>query len=681
MTATSSALRAEQPAERVLRPDTGRRVPAAARRAWRGPAADPAWARPALLALLAATSLLYVWDLSSSGWANSFYAAAVQAGTESWKAFFFGSSDAANSITVDKPPASLWPMALSARLLGLSSFSVLLPQALMGVASVAVLHAAVRRVAGPAAGLLAGAVLATTPIAAVMFRFDNPDALLVLLMTGAAWAITRALDDGRTRWLVTAGVLLGLGFLTKQLQVLVVLPPLAGAYLLAGPPRPGRRVLQLLAGGAALVASAGWWIAAVTLWPASSRPYIGGSQTNSILELTLGYNGLGRLTGEQVGSVTGGGGGGNGGGRWGESGITRLLTPEFGGQASWLLPTALLLLVAGLALTARRPRTDRLRAALVVWGGWLVVHALVFSYMQGIIHPYYTVALAPALGGVVGLVVPALWSRRATLAARGTLAVAVALTAGWAFQLLGRSAEWQPWLRPLVLAGGLAAAVGLALAPWLGRRAVTAVAVVALVSSLAAPAAATVATAAQPHTGSIPSASPSVAGSGPGGGVGGGAGGMRPGAGAPPTGAAGAARGGFGGAGGGGGGGAGGLLDASTPSAELVALLRQDAASYTWVAAAVGSQSAAGPQLATGLPVMALGGFNGSDPSPTLAQFQQYVAEGSIHYLLGGSGPGRSNGGSSAAAEISSWVAATFPSTTVGGTTVYDLTVATGGTA
>jgi len=238
----------------------------------RGRPGDPRWARPALLALLVLTAALYTAGLSRNGWANDFYAAAVQAGTKSWKAFFFGSFDAASFITVDKTPASLWVMELSARAFGLNSWSLLLPQAAEGVATVALLYATVRRWHGQAAGLIAAAVAALTPVAALMFRFDNPDALLVLLMTAAAYATTRAIDSGRTRWLVLTGGLLGFAFLTKMLQGFLVVPAFALAYVVAGPPRLGRRLWQLLAGGAALVAGAGWWVAIVELAPAAGRP-------------------------------------------------------------------------------------------------------------------------------------------------------------------------------------------------------------------------------------------------------------------------------------------------------------------------------------------------------------------------------------------------------------------------
>src|SRR5450432_3583542 len=248
----------------------------------RGPAGQPAWARPAILALLGLTAVLYLAGLSANGWANDFYSAAVQAGSTSWKAFFFGSFDASSFITVDKTPASLWVMELSARVFGLNYCSLLVPQAREGVAATGVLYATVRRWSGPAAGLLAGAALASTPVAALMFRFNNPDALLVLLMTLAAYAVTRAIDSGRTRWLVLAGTLIGFGFLTKMLQAFLVLPAFAVAYLVAGPGGLGRRLWQVLAAAGAMVAAAGWWVTAVMLTPAASRPYIGGSTTNSV---------------------------------------------------------------------------------------------------------------------------------------------------------------------------------------------------------------------------------------------------------------------------------------------------------------------------------------------------------------------------------------------------------------
>ena len=301
---TRSSAHQASPGHRRGRPAEGRGW---GTRLLRGRPGDPAWARPALLALLLATAVLYLAGLSRSGYANEFYAAAVQAGTKSWKAFLFGSVDSSNFITVDKTPASLWVMELSGRLFGFSSWSLLVPQALEGVATVGVLYATVRRWFSPAAAIIAGAVAALTPVAVLMFRFDNPDALLVLVMTLAAYTITRAIESGLTRWIVLTGALLGLGYLTKMLQAFLVLPVFALAYLWAGQPSLGKRLWQLLAGLAALVAAAGWWVVIDLLTPAADRPYVGGSTDNSILQLTFGYNGLGRLTGSE--NSAGGGGG------------------------------------------------------------------------------------------------------------------------------------------------------------------------------------------------------------------------------------------------------------------------------------------------------------------------------------------------------------------------------------
>ena len=696
----------------------------------RGSERDPWWARPALLALLVLTGLLYIVGLSRNGWANDFYAAAVQAGTKSWKAFFFGSSDASNFITVDKTPAFLWVMDISARIFGLNYWSVLVPQALEGVATVAALYATVRRWFGPAAGILAGVAMALTPVAALMFRFNNPDALLTLLMTLAAYAVTRAIEAGKTRWLVLAGALLGFGFLAKMLQAFLVLPGFALAYLVAGPRGLGRRTLQVLAGGAAVLVAAGWWVAAVMLTPAADRPYIGGSTNNSILGLTFGYNGFGRLDGNETGSVGFGGHGVAATG--GSSGLTRLFASDMGGQISWLLPAALIALVALLWGTRRAPRTDRIRAAALVWGGWLLVTGVVFSYMAGIIHSYYTVALAPAIAALVGIGAVQLWRVRngwrgheRSWFGRGTLAAGIVMTTIWSYVLLDRTPAWYPWLRVVVVLAGLGAAAILIAGHWLAPAAATAwgrVVLVlapvslALVAALAGPFAYSLDTAATSHTGALPTAGPAVTafggpggagarggfprgggfgrggsrhggfgrgGFGPGGatgqgsagtgtGFGGTAGspGGRSGTGGFPGGFRSRSHGGFGGRGGGGGG--GGLAGNTQVSSALATLLKNGASGYRWAAATVSSDSAAPLQLASGEPVMSIGGFNGTDPAPTLAQFEKYVADHDIHYFVGANSDSF-GGGSGDAAQITSWVEAHFHAETVGGETVYDL--------
>ncbi|MCU1513965.1 MAG: hypothetical protein JWO10_1055 [Microbacteriaceae bacterium] len=644
----------------------------------RGRAGTARWERPALLGLLAITAVLYLWDLSSSGWANSFYSAAVQAGATNWEAFFYGSSDAANSITVDKPPASLWLMSLSVRVFGLSSFAILLPEAIMGVVTVALVYVIIRRHFSAGAALLGGLALAITPVAALMFRFNNPDALLVLVLTLSVYFTTRAVETGKLRWLLWAGVMIGFGFLTKQLQAFLILPVLAGVYMWMAPVGWWKRTWQLIASLGAVIVSAGWWVAIVELVPAAMRPYIGGSQTNSFLELTFGYNGLGRLTGNETGSV--GGGGGGTGGNWGSTGILRLFEGEIGGQITWLFPAALVVMVAGFALLWRLPRTSPKRAVLALFVGWLLVTALAFSFMAGIFHAYYTVALAPPLAATVAIGAGLLWSQRSQPWARIVLATTILLTAMWAYALLTLAADWMPWLKWAVLAVSVAAAV-MILLPKRGRLLTIATLAVTLVGAWAAPAAYSLETVSTAHTGSIVTAGPPVSGSngGPGGGggmPGGGAGGRPgqggPGGGQPPTGTTGGTT--TGTRTGGMGGGMGGLLGGGTASAAVVSLLSANANSYTWVAAAVGSNNASIYQLGSGHPVMAVGGFNGSDPSPTLAEFKAYVKAGKIHYFVGSGSLGQSSGGSSASSAIAAWVAATFTATTVGGTTVYDLT-------
>ncbi|GGV49145.1 glycosyl transferase [Streptomyces longisporoflavus] len=678
-------------------------------RLWRGRHDDPRWARPAFLGLLLATAVLYLYNLSASGYANSFYSAAVQAGSQSWKAMFFGSLDAGNAITVDKPPAALWPMALSVRLFGLNSWAVLAPQVLMGVATVGVLYAAVRRRFSPAAGLIAGAVLALTPVAALMFRFNNPDALLALLMTVTVYCVLRALENGRTKWLVWAGVVVGLAFLAKTLQAFLILPPLAVLYAVCAPVRLRKRFGQLALSGLAMIVAGGWWVAIVELWPASSRPYIGGSQKNSFLELTFGYNGLGRINGEETGSVGGGGGPGGGGGggmQWGETGLGRMFNSEVGAQISWLLPAALILLVGGIILTWKARRTDTTRSAFVAWGSALLMTAAVFSFMAGIFHQYYTVALAPYIAALIGMGATVLWEERAKWWAGALLGVAVAGTAWWGYVLLGRTPDYLPWLRWAVLVGGLVGAVGLLLAARLGRQLALVAVGLSFAASLAGSVAYTLSTVNSAHTGSIVTAGPASAGGmgGPGGGGGrpgggGGGGGMQP----PGQGQRGQAPGGQNGnamqppgrngqqgkqqqggmpggrtgerGGIGGGGGMGGLLDGAQVSAKAKKLLEADAGDYTWAAAAIGSQNAASYQLATGDPVMAIGGFNGSDPSPTLAQFKQYVEDGKIHYFISGGGMGGGVGGDSGtSSKITSWVEDNYKKVTVGSATFYDLT-------
>src|SRR3954454_6719411 len=300
---------------------------------------------PELCGLLALAAILNLWSLSRNGWANDYYSGAVRSMASSWHAFLYGSLDAGGVMTVDKPPLALWVQALSVRVFGWHSLSMLVPQALMGLASVALVYDLVRRRFGRVGGFAAGAVLALTPIAVAISRHNTPDALLVLCVVGALWAMVRALEDERVRWLVLCGLCVGLGFETKMGAALLVVPALTVAWLWAA---PRNRLRGLLGGAAALVAAGGAWPLLVALTPASSRPWISGTADNSIWSLITDYNGLGRLDGQAGGPQGAAGAGGFGGGLFGgDPGILRLLNAALGGQAGWLLVFAL---VAGVAL-------------------------------------------------------------------------------------------------------------------------------------------------------------------------------------------------------------------------------------------------------------------------------------------------------------------------------------------
>ncbi|MCB1017519.1 MAG: glycosyltransferase family 39 protein, partial [Acidimicrobiales bacterium] len=510
--------------------------PAASGSPWRDHLHAPTRSGWITIGIAALAAALYTWGLGSAGVANDYYAAAVKAMSTSWKAFFYGSIDSGSFITVDKPPASLWVMALSARVFGFGTWSMLLPQAAAGVGSVLILHRIVREWMGDVAAHLAALGLAVTPVAVVMFRYNNPDALLTLLGLGSAWAVWIAVKTGRTRWLVLGAALLGLAFETKMLQALVVLPALVAAYLFFGPPKLGRRLWQLAVAAVTVVVSAGWWIAIVALVPASSRPYIGSTDDNSILSLVLGYNGLNRIFGGEgpaSGAGPTGGGPGGGGGFGGAVGWLRMLNSENAGQIAWLLPLALVGLAAG-AWLARRPvagstgpfGADRLRltrAGWMLWGTWALVSLVVFSRAEGIFHPYYTVQLAPAVAALAGAGALALWQLGRRHRALGWLLPAtVVVTAGVAVLILRRTPDFAPYLPLLVMAGAALAAAGLWLGGTLRHRTLTlGAAALAGLTLLAGPTAYSLTTVAHAQSGSLAAAGPTTtATTGPGGGPG-----------------------------------------------------------------------------------------------------------------------------------------------------------------
>jgi 4-amino-4-deoxy-L-arabinose transferase-like glycosyltransferase len=623
---------------------------------------DPAWVRPGLLAVLALAAVLCLWDLTTNGMSNDYYAAAVKSGTESWKAWFFGALDPGSFITVDKPPLSLWLMGLSARVFGFSSFSMLLPDALCTIGAVALLYVMVKRAFGPAAGLAAALALATTPITVAIARVNNPDALLVLLLVASAFFTQKAISNGRTRPLLLAGAMVGLAFMTKMLQGWMVVPALGAAYLLAGPPRLVTRLAQLAGALATMLAVSAAWPVAVSLWPGST-PYIGGSTDGSVWNLILGYNGLGRITGNENGGI------GSGSNFGGAAGLLRMVNDQVGGQIAWLLPLAAAGLVAGLWQTRRASRTDPARAALVLFGVWALVHIVVFSTAKGIFHPYYVSALAPAVAALAGIgIVLLVGSARRSGVALVALDAAIAATAAMAVALLNRTPDFAPALRIVIpVAAVLAIAGSIALRTG-GRRArglVVAAAVAGAVALLAGPASYSVANLGRSLNGNNVLAGPASAGGMGGGGMGGGGtarGGMgggtggppsgaRP-TGAPPSGTAGPAAAPAAGARSGGGGMGGGV----SVSTSVLNYLEAHQGSARYLVAATGSHTTAPIILSTGKAVVTIGGFGGSDPAPTVTQLAQMVAGGELRYVLIGSGGGGPGGGGSQA--ITTWVKA-----------------------
>jgi 4-amino-4-deoxy-L-arabinose transferase-like glycosyltransferase len=614
----------------------------------------------AQLGVAALAAILYVVNLTVSEFANTYYSAAALAASQSWSAWLFGSIDSANFITVDKPPLATMAMGLSVRLFGLSSWSVLLPEALMGVGTVILLMAIVRRTFGSWAAVIAGLVAVLTPAAVLIFRYNNPDALLTLLLVAAAYAFVRSLERGSIRWVFIAAVLVGLAFNTKYLQAWLVLPAFATVWTIAAPGGIRRRVVGLVVALMGVLIASGWWVLVMELLPVSARPFVGGSTNNTALDLVFGYDGLGRIFGGSGGPP---GGGGGGGGFSGAPGLLRLFNTQLGGQIGWLLPLSGVGLAVGLWARRHAARTDPRRAAYLMWGLWLAVHAVVFSFMSGIIHSYYVVAMAPAVGALVGGGIVELWAIRGRNPRRPwaglVLAAGIVGSAALDVVLLVRTPDFAPGLAIAVAAVGLATAIVVALPAGLVHRTVQVGAVaLAVAVLLAGPAAYAVDTMATAYGGGDPAAGPQVASTG-----GPGGGGF---AGAPNRGIiAGVLPDGFAD----GGGGVGGDAVSSALTEYLVA----NRGNATWIVAVPSANQAGSIELATGLPVMAMGGFTGSDPAPTLAQLQSMVASGQLRYVMVGGRGGGPGGGGSTISEIDAWVQANGMVVSSVSSNLYDL--------
>ncbi|GAA1027872.1 MULTISPECIES: ArnT family glycosyltransferase [Amycolatopsis] len=530
-----------------------------------------------LFVLLGLTAVLYSWHFGSDQ-ASSYYASWVQASAQSWKAFFFGATDQTAFITTDTPPAPLWVMGISARIFGFNTWSMLVPQAIEGVATVWLLCATVRRWASPAAGLVAGGVLAVTPVAALIFRYNRPDALLVLLLVAAAYCVVRAMERASAQWMLAAGSCLGFAFLTKFVQAFLVLPAFVLVYLVAAPASLRRRIGHVLLAGGAMAVSAGWWIAIVAVWPAGSRPYIGETQHNSILELVFGSNGINRVSGSAAPA-----------GAPDSPGPFRLTDSVLGGQVGWLVPAAVLLLSALIWLPKPRlPRSDPRRKSVLLWGAWLAVTGIVLSFMPGHFLAVYTAELAPAVAAVVGVGGVLCWNRRGELKARWILVGAVFTTVAEALFVLGQTPEWLPLLRPTLLVAGLITVAAMVYKP--GRFAAAA----AIVVGLTGPVAYSICTVSALPASEEPTAGPVDHGA----------------------------------------------VSSEGLGAHLVTVLSTNSSAYSWAVATVSGQAAARYQLAINAPVMTIGGYFGTDPVPAPPDFQRFTRAHRIHFFVAGEARG-----------------------------------------
>ncbi|WP_238173592.1 glycosyltransferase family 39 protein [Kribbella speibonae] len=602
-------------------------------------AARNRWRTGALVAICLLAGLLYVWEIGGGQLGNTYYSAAVRSMTESFSNFLFGSFDPYGVITVDKPPMALWPQVISVLVFGFHGWSLLLPQVIEGVAAVFLLHRTVRLWAGENVALLAALIFALTPVTVVINRDNNPDTLLVLLLVAAAYAVTRSVQAPsarrRTTWLLWCAFFVGCGFLTKMLQAWIVVPAVALAFLVGTTGPLKRRILDLLGAGGVLVASSFWWVALHDWWPGST-PYVGGSADGSAWDLIVGYNGFGRIFGgDQGGGMVIGTPNGEtkSGSFGGDPGLLRMFNELVGGQISWLLPLALFVLlvvsVAGVRAMRRTAAGDPAgRAGWFLWGGWLLITALVFSFAKGIMHPYYTTAMAPAVAAICAAGVAVLWRWYRASDAWALLPAGIAITAAWAFVLVSRDTSWYGWCRWAVVVVAGAAVVALIVGRFsvvrrtaIGRPALA----VAVAAFLLTPGVWSVAAATVNPNGNTPAAGPAIA------------------PGPPPTGPApvvqpGPGRRTPGGPGGpglviiGGGSGETKLTDEQRRILEY-AERNGDGAE---IALAVnGASGAVAPFIMeTDSTVIGMGGFGGQDDVPSTDQLQRWVNDDTLRYIL-----------------------------------------------
>ncbi|UEL27542.1 glycosyltransferase family 39 protein [Pseudarthrobacter sp. L1SW] len=567
------------------------------------------------------------------------------AGSQDWTAFFFSSSDPGNAISVDKPPLSLWVMSASVWAFGLNPWSILVPQALMGVASVYLLYRMLHTHVSATAGLLAATALAVTPVATVMFRYNNPDALLTLLMIGVACATLESIRCNSVRWLILAGALTGAALLTKQLQIALILPAVAITYLMFANAPILKRLLHLVAALLAAGVTGGWWFVLVQMTPASSRPFVGGSRFNSAVELTLGYNGLDRLTGEDA-SRTMSPAAVNLAEKL-DPGFQRFLQPQFTGQFGWFVPLA----IAGLCLAIwhikRRSGSTLYRALLVLCGVWFLCSATVLAFMSGIVHPYYSLTLVPPLSCLAAIGLVHMHRLRHRRGMRIALACTLLATMIIGFLSASRSTADFPLGPQVALALG-SAAVALTVLPPPSQILRTVSVGILAVALVVGPVVWSVNTVFSPHIGAGVVAGPSILG-------------IRTdhpdrkqlGSDVPASFIA--------------------VMFGDVPEQAVVSRLRASPESTRWTAAMVGSETAANYQLESGRSVLPIGGFDGTDPYPTLEQFQTLVREGKVASFVIQELPPLTLEGRGESARIVAWVRQSFAVEQIVNAEYYDL--------
>jgi 4-amino-4-deoxy-L-arabinose transferase-like glycosyltransferase len=582
---------------------------------------EPAWSRPALIAVVLLAAGLMLADVTRSGYGNTYYATGAFAASRSWHALLTNAADLGDYVSLDKGPLPDWLMGLSGRLLGFGSFSVMVPNALYAIATVIVLHDAVRRALGYEIAILAALIMALTPVAVLVGRYNAPDALLVGLLVGAAWSVTVAVQSGRVRELLMCAVLVGLAFNTKMLEAYLVAPALALAFLVARRAPLRRRLGELaLAGGLTLLVSVVWF-GSMMLVPAGQRPYVGDSSDNSWFQLILGGNGVQRVTGS--------------GGAFGRNVAANLLYlfgAHIAGQVAWLLPLALAGLLVGLLTTWRSRSTSIAFAAYVLWSTWALVCVVVLSFSAGTRHAYYTSILAPAVATLAAAALVMLW-RAARESALGALALALAIvgSATVSFAVLGDAAGFLPWLRWVVLAcGAIAAAVvltGERLKALRASAATSLAAGTAAIALLGGPAAYSLATVDREHAGYDPTAGPALNAS-------------RPMVALASEGV---------------------LTSLRAPSfasslTVLTVYLRAHRGHTRFLVAATDGKTADPIALASHQLVITVGGFTGADPTPTVDQLEQLIRSRQLRYVLLDASRVMPNSKAQARASVPAWV-------------------------